>query len=156
MTAHAILPSSGLGTPETYLNDQRAAEETFAQPLMAGVHFYAGVDSPPVNEFGLHGTWNVTTQSATPESSGASITGRFQAAHVYLVLTSAGDQPRTVRVLLDGHPISARSAGADVHGAAVTVVGQRLYGLVSLPTAQQHTITLDIPPGVSAYDFTFG
>jgi hypothetical protein len=36
------------------------------------------------------------------------------------------------------------------------VSGQRLYSLVSLPQAEQHAFTLQIPPGVSAYDFTFG
>jgi cytochrome c biogenesis protein CcdA/thiol-disulfide isomerase/thioredoxin len=154
MTAHAILPSAGLATPETYLNDQRS--QGFAQSLQAGVHLYAGVSNPDVNEFGLRGTWKVTSESATPVSSGASITGGFQAAHVYLVLTSAGNQPRSLRVLLDGHPIPAADAGADVHDGVVTVRGQRLYSLVSLPAAQVHTVTLDIPPGISAYDFTFG
>jgi cytochrome c biogenesis protein CcdA/thiol-disulfide isomerase/thioredoxin len=154
MTAQAIIPSSGLATPETYLDFQRG--QGFAQPLMSGTHFYPGVIDPPVNGWGLHGTWQVTKQSASPTGPGASITGRFQAAHVYLVLTSAGAIPRTVRVLLNGRPISAAQAGADVKGGLVTVRGQRLYSLVSLPTAQRQTITLDVPPGVSAYDFTFG
>jgi thiol-disulfide isomerase/thioredoxin len=153
MSAHAIMPSSGLGTPETYLDPQRA--QGFAQRLQYGTHSYAGVLDPQVNEFGLHGTWTITSQSATPASSGASISGGFQAAHAYLVMTSAG-QPRTVRVLLDGHPISAADSGADVHNGLVTVSGQRLYSLVSLPQAEQHAFTLQIPPGVSAYDFTFG
>ena len=107
MTAHAIMPSSGLGTPETYLDAQR--NQGFAQPLRSGTHFYPGVASPSLNEFGLHGTWTVTNQSATPRSLGATITGRFQAAHAYLVLTSAGDRPRSVRVSLDGHPIARRA-----------------------------------------------
>jgi len=154
MTAHAIMPSSGLGTPETYLNAERG--QSLAQPLRKGTSFYAGVRAPALNEFGLHGTWTVTSQSSTPASPGATITGRFQAAHAYLVLTSAGNLPRSVRVLLDGQPISASAAGADVHGGLVTVRGQRLYGLVSLPDAEQHTLTLEVPPGVSAYDFTFG
>ncbi len=139
MTATAIMPSSGLGTPETYLDPQRA--QGFAQPLQSGTHFYPGVLDPPVNEFGLHGTWKVTSQSATPVSGGANITGRFQAAHVYLVLTSAGNMPRRVRVLLNGRPISPGDAGADVHGGYVTVTGQRLYALVSLsqrPAADDH------------------
>jgi hypothetical protein len=59
-------------------------------------------------------------------------------------------------VLLDGHAIGAHEAGADVHGGAVTVRGQRLYSLVSLPTAEQRAVTIEVPPGVSAYDFTFG
>jgi cytochrome c biogenesis protein CcdA/thiol-disulfide isomerase/thioredoxin len=154
MSAHAIVPSSGLGTSETYLDAQR--NQGFAQPLQSGTHFYPGVDSPSLNEFGLHGTWTVTNQSATPRSLGANITGRFQAAHAYLVLTSVGNLPRSVHISLDGHSIAAAQAGADVHAGVVTVRGQRLYALVSLPDAQQHTLTLQIPPGVTAYDFTFG
>jgi thiol-disulfide isomerase/thioredoxin len=154
MTATAIMPSTQLATPETYLNPDRA--QGFAQPLQAGTHLYAGVTNPQLNEFGLRGTWSITSQSASPVSAGASIIGRFQAGHVYLVLTSAGNQQRSGRVLLDGHPISAADAGGDVHGGVVTVSGQRLYSLVSLPSAGQHTLTVQLPPGVSAYDFTFG
>ncbi|HEY1591886.1 MAG TPA: cytochrome c biogenesis protein DipZ [Solirubrobacteraceae bacterium] len=154
MTATAIMPSAGLNTPETYLDDQRA--QGFAQQPQSGVHFYAGVTNPQLNEFGLHGTWRVNDQAATAVSSGASIAAGFQAAHVYLVLTSSGNTPRSVRVLLDGRPISARAAGADVHGGSVTVTGQRLYSLVSLRSAAQHALTVEVPPGVSAYDFTFG
>jgi len=38
----------------------------------------------------------------------------------------------------------------------VTVRGQRLYSLVSAPDDETATITVQLPPGVSAYDFTFG
>ncbi len=38
----------------------------------------------------------------------------------------------------------------------MTVRGQLLYSLVHLPSAQQHVLTVEVPPGVSAYDFTFG
>jgi cytochrome c biogenesis protein CcdA/thiol-disulfide isomerase/thioredoxin len=154
MTATAIMPSTGLGTPETYLDFQRAMG--FAQPLMQGTHFYPGVISPQLNQFALHGTWNVGSQSATPTSSGATIQARFQAAHAYLVLTSTGNVPRQVHVLIDGRPVAASQAGADVHGGVVTVTGQRLYALFSRPQAEQHALTLQVPRGVSAYDFTFG
>jgi cytochrome c biogenesis protein CcdA/thiol-disulfide isomerase/thioredoxin len=154
MGATAITPSAGLNTPETYLDAERASG--FAQPLRPGVHFYAGVINPPLNEFALHGTWRVGSQSSTPSSSGAAIEAGFQAAHVYLVLTSTGGVPRQVHVLLDGRPVPARAAGPDVRDGAVVVRGQRLYSLVSLPNAQQHSLTLQVPPGVSAYDFTFG
>ena len=154
MTAHAIMPSTGLETPETYINPQRA--QGWAQPLKFGTHSYSGVSGLQLNEFALKGIWDIKAQSAAPVSNGATVTGGFQAAHVYLVMTSAGNTPRTVRVMLDGHPISAADSGADVHGGQVTVQGQRLYSLVSLPSAQPHYFTLQIPPGVSAYDFTFG
>ena len=111
---------------------------------------------PILNEFGLHGTWNATSQSISPAANGASITARVQAAHVYLVMTSNDNKPRTARVLVNGKPIPAAQAGSDVHHGLVTVKGQRLYSLVSLPGDQQQTFTVQIPPGISAYDFTFG
>jgi cytochrome c biogenesis protein CcdA/thiol-disulfide isomerase/thioredoxin len=155
MTATAIMPSKGLATPETYLDSERS--QGFAQPLRTGTHFYPGVIDPQPDEFGLHGTWKVDGQSSTPVSSGAYVIGRFQAAHVYLVLTSAGNLPRAVKVLLDGKPITARDAGADVRpGGLVTVRGQRLYSLVSAPADVTATIKVLVPPTVSAYDFTFG
>ncbi|HEY2769316.1 MAG TPA: cytochrome c biogenesis protein CcdA [Solirubrobacteraceae bacterium] len=155
MTAHAQVASSQLGTPETYLDDRPS--QSFSPPLQSGTHAYPGFSAPPgVNEFALKGTWTVTAQSATAAGSGASITGGVQAAKVYLVMTSAGNAPRRVRILLDGKPIPSREAGADVHGDVVTVRGQRLYSLVSLPRAEQHAVTVQVPPGVSAYDFTFG
>jgi cytochrome c biogenesis protein CcdA/thiol-disulfide isomerase/thioredoxin len=158
MAAHAVMPSADLQTPETYLDPQRAgaAQEPMAQPIQPGVHFYPGVLEPVLNEFGLHGTWNADSQAVTPVSSGASITGRFQAAHVYLVMTSAGNVPRSARVLINGRPIPRAEQGADVHGGLVTVRGQRLYSLVSLPSDARQTLTIQIPPGISAYDFTFG
>jgi cytochrome c biogenesis protein CcdA/thiol-disulfide isomerase/thioredoxin len=154
MTAHAVIPSAQLATPETYLDDQRA--QGFNPPLASGVADYPGASSLAVNEFALKGRWNVNSESATPQGPGAEIQARFQAAGVYLVLTSAGNAPRQARVLLDGRPISVAQAGKDVHGGLVTVSGQRLYALVSLPSAQQHSLTVQLPPGVSAYDFTFG
>ncbi|HEY5431119.1 MAG TPA: cytochrome c biogenesis protein CcdA [Solirubrobacteraceae bacterium] len=154
MTAHALTPSANLETPETYLNPQRA--QGFAQALHSSQHFYPGVISPILNEFGLHGYWNVSSQSVTATKSGDTITGRFQAAHVYLVMTSADNKPRTATVLINGQPITAAQSGADVHQGRVTVAGQRLYSLVSLPRDEAQTITIGIPPGVSAYDFTFG
>jgi cytochrome c biogenesis protein CcdA/thiol-disulfide isomerase/thioredoxin len=154
MTATAIMPSHNLGTPETYLNTQRS--EGLAQPIKSGTHVYAGVLAPILNEFGLHGTWTATSESVTPAATGAFINGRFQAAHVYLVMTSTDNQPRTARVLLNGKPIQPADAGSDVHNGLVTVRGQRLYSLISLPTDQQQTFTIQIPPGISAYDFTFG
>ncbi|HTX32301.1 MAG TPA: cytochrome c biogenesis protein CcdA [Solirubrobacteraceae bacterium] len=154
MSATAIMPSAGLATPETYLDDQRSTG--FAEPPEAGVHIYPGIGTPALNEFALRGAWRVTSEFVTPAAAGAAIQGGVQAAHVYLVMTSAGNTPRTVRVLLDGRPIPSSAAGTDVHGGQVTVSGQRLYSLVSLPQAEFHSLTVEIPPGVEAYDFTFG
>ncbi len=154
MTAKAIVPSAKLATRETYLNVDRA--QGFVTPLRSGVNSYPGAGNLMLNEFALRGRWSIGKQSATAAGPGASIQARVQAANVYLVLTSPGDRPAQVRVLLDGHPITPTDAGTDVHGAQVTVTGQRLYSLVSLRGAEQHSLTVQLPAGVSAYDFTFG
>ncbi|MBV9801836.1 MAG: hypothetical protein JO130_01535, partial [Solirubrobacterales bacterium] len=155
MTASAIMPSAGLGTPETYLDTQR--QSGFLEPLGPGIREYPGVTGGlSLNHFALKGAWNVSSESITPAASGASITGSVQAAKVYLVLTSAGNLPRQGRVLLDGQPLPNAHAGADVRNGVVTITGQRLYSLISFPDAEQFTFTVQLPRGVSAYDFTFG
>ncbi len=154
MSAHAIMPSSNLQTPETYLSPDRA--QGFAQPLKSGVHVYGSLPYVHPNQFALKGTWSINSQDATPVSAGATIQAGFDAASVYLVMTSSGNVPRSVGVLLDGKPIRPADAGTDVHAGTVTVQGQRLYSLVSLRSDEFHDLTLQVPPGVSAYDFTFG
>jgi hypothetical protein len=61
-----------------------------------------------------------------------------------------------VRVLLDGKPVPARFAGADVRDGAATIRRQRLYRLVELPRPGRHVLTLEFDPGASGYAFTFG
>jgi thiol-disulfide isomerase/thioredoxin len=158
-TAHAIMPSATPVTPETYLNPNQYQQygQTFAQPVQSGTRHYTGSSHVALNEFALRGYWSITSESATPVQPGASIDAGVQAARTYLVMTSSGNVPRTGRVLLDGKPIPAADAGSDVKaGGTFTVTGQRLYSLVSLPGAQQHVVTVQVPAGVSAYDFTFG
>ena len=154
MTAGAIIASAGLGTPETYLDDQRT--QGFVTPILSGVRNYPGASTVGLNQFALKGIWWATSESLTPVGGISSITGSVQAAKVYLVLTSADNVPRKARVLLDGQPLPDAHAGADVKNGIVTVTGQRLYSLISFPTAQRFTFTVQLPPGVSAYDFTFG
>jgi cytochrome c biogenesis protein CcdA/thiol-disulfide isomerase/thioredoxin len=156
MTAHAILPSSELGTAETYLNPER--EQGFSTTFTSGVHTYSLLPESKLhlNEFSLGGAFDIGSESITPSGSSAEIEGGIQAQHEYLVMTSSGNVPRSGEVLLDGRPIPNKYAGADVHNGRFTVVGQRLYSLVSFPADEQAIVTVVIPHGVSAYDFTFG
>jgi cytochrome c biogenesis protein CcdA/thiol-disulfide isomerase/thioredoxin len=149
-----VLPSQQT-TPETYLGTERA-EGWIDQPKN-GEHDYgvAPGGSLALNDFALSGTWQIGGQPATAVAN-AGIDVEFQAKHVYLVLSSEGERPRSVRVLLDGRPIAAAAAGSDVHDARVTVRGQRLYTLVSLAHAGRHRLSLRLQPGVTGYAFTFG
>jgi hypothetical protein len=149
-----VVPSQ-LTTPETYLGTARAMG-WFHAPK-AGLHDYGGpvTGELSLNQFAYSGTWKISDQPATAVSS-AAIDVESQAKNVYLVLSSPGERPLPVQVLLDGRPVAARDAGADVHGGVVTVRGQRLYTLVSLRRSERHHLTLRLAPGISGYAFTFG
>ncbi len=147
-------PSNGLATPETYLGYERA-ERFLPSPLRRGTALYPGVDELPPLHFALSGTWNVAGESATA-LDGAAIDARVTARKVFLVLSSEGGRPREVEVLLDGEPVGAAEAGADVRGGRVRVREERLYRLVALDRVEDRRLTLRVPRGVTGYAFTFG
>jgi cytochrome c biogenesis protein CcdA/thiol-disulfide isomerase/thioredoxin len=154
--AHARVEraSAETTTPETYLGYERA-EGFLPGPLRPGLGRYSGVkDLPPVR-FALSGTWDVTKEAAKAVTD-AQIDGRVTARKVFLVLSSEGERPREVEVLIDGKPITASEAGDDVRAGRVTVSAERLYRLVSLDRVEDRLVTLRLPPGVSGYAFTFG
>jgi len=149
-----VVPSSQT-TPETYLGRRRAQGWLAGQPL-PGRRTYPAVEAKlPLNAFAYGGTWRVGPEAATAVS-GATIDAEVQAKNVYVVLSSAGGRPRGVQVLLDGRPVGARDAGADVRDGRATIRDQRLYALVSLPRDERHRLTLRLAPGVSGFAFTFG
>jgi hypothetical protein len=149
-----VVPSE-VATPETYLGTARA--QGWINGPKTGTHNYG----PPttselqLNAFSYSGIWEIDAQPATA-GTGAGVDLEFAAKHAYLVLSSPHEEPLNVEVLLDGKPIPAKYAGADVHNSIVTVRRQRLYSLVSLPGDQQHRLSLRFAPGISAYAFTFG
>jgi cytochrome c biogenesis protein CcdA/thiol-disulfide isomerase/thioredoxin len=149
----AIEPSATLTTPETYLGAARAERFTNAM-LSPGLHDFSAPGPPPPNEFAFRGSWRIAFDSATA-ASGASLDLNFGARRVYLVLGSPGHS-RRMRVLLDGRPIAAADAGADVRDGVVTVTGHRLYDLVDLPRVGHHLLSLEPEAGVEGYAFTFG
>jgi cytochrome c biogenesis protein CcdA/thiol-disulfide isomerase/thioredoxin len=149
-----VVPSE-IATPETYLG--RARGEGWLSGPQAGLHDYG---PPPagelqLNQFAFSGIWHTEEQPATA-IAGAGIDAEFQAKDVYLVLSSQGERPRRLQVLLDGRPIPAADAGSDVHSGYVTVTRQRLYTLASLRGDQRHRLGLRFQPGISGYAFTFG
>ncbi len=152
--ADVVTPSE-VATPETYLGTNRA--QGWRNGPRSGLHDYGTsvATELALNEFDYSGTWNIAAQPATAVSS-AGIDTEFEAKNVYLVLSSAGEKPRQVQVLLDGKSIPDKYAGADVHDGVLTVRNERLYSLVSLPGDQRHRLSLRFAPGVSGYAFTFG
>ena len=128
-------------TPETYLGVQRA--QGWATPPRPGTDAYAGRPTTHA-PFALGGTWKIDKEAAEAVRD-ATIDATFTARKVYLVLSSRGERPRDVEVLVDGKPTRR-----------VTVRRQRLYELVSLPRAGEHRLSLRFEPGLAGYAFTFG
>jgi cytochrome c biogenesis protein CcdA/thiol-disulfide isomerase/thioredoxin len=153
--AHAPVQSvTGLATPETYLGSARA-ERFDNGTIRDGVHDYgSAAAAPALNHLAYRGTWGITSEGAVA-GPGARLFLHFQARDVYLVLGSP-DRPRSMQVLLDGRPVSASTAGADVHGGVAQIGAQRLYRLVSLPNAGDHKLELRPANGTRGYAFTFG
>ncbi len=143
-----------LATPETYLGALRA--DGWVQPPHPGELDFDSPDTSDlsINDFAYDGPWTIDKESATSKN-GSVINLRFQAKSVYLVLGADG-APAPIDVLLDGKPISDADAGDDVKNGRAEISRQRLYRLVELPEAGDHTLTLRFAPGISGYAFTFG
>jgi cytochrome c biogenesis protein CcdA/thiol-disulfide isomerase/thioredoxin len=150
-----VVTPSEIATPETYMGTARG--EGWIDGPKTGTHDYGPPPSGELalNDFAYSGTWKIGTQPAEAISN-AGVDLEFKAKDVYLVLSSPGERPLPVQVLLDGHPIPASQAGSDVHDGVVTVRRERLYSLVSLSGDQQHRLSLRFADGVTGYDFTFG
>ncbi len=155
-TAHAApvgaITAAADITPESYLGANRAERFTNGQ-ITDSPQDFGTPRAPGPDELAYSGRWNIGREAAISE--GGSLSLSFKAQHVYLVMGGSGGVHH-VRVLLDGKPIPASEAGADVHEASVNPSSERLYTLVSLPGVQRHTLTLEPQAGTRLYDFTFG
>jgi cytochrome c biogenesis protein CcdA/thiol-disulfide isomerase/thioredoxin len=142
-------------TPESYLGSARA--QGFVNgPIASGTRVFELPPSGLVDDsLAFEGTWRITPSSATAVSR-SRLHVSFGAQRVFLVLGSHGRRPSDVGVLLDGKPVSDPVAGDDVRGGVATIRGQRLYRLIDLPRTERHVLTLEVPPSVSGYAFTFG
>jgi cytochrome c biogenesis protein CcdA/thiol-disulfide isomerase/thioredoxin len=142
-------------TPESYLGAARA-DRFVNGPIRPGVRaFELPADGVPLNGLAYGGTWSIADDGATAVRDARLELG-FAAQRVFLVLGSRGGRPRDVRVLLDGDPLPDALAGRDVRAGRLTVRGERLYRLVDLGAPGERRLTLELPPGVSGYAFTFG
>jgi thiol-disulfide isomerase/thioredoxin len=149
-----------LRSPETYVGYAKASN--FASPggsLEGVAKLYRAAPTLRLNHWGLAGLWSVAGEFATLNEASGSISLRFHARDLHLVLgPSSQGQPVRFRVKLDGV-----SPGAD-HGVDIDAEGwgqvqePRLYQLVrqARPVADRIFEIEFLDPGVRAYVFTFG
>jgi thiol-disulfide isomerase/thioredoxin len=137
-----------LASPETYLGYARGERRDDGSAGRLAL-----------NQWALAGDWSVGEEAAVLEAAGGSITYRFQARDLNLVLAPpASGAPVRFAVKLDGQP------PGDAHGLDVDESGEgavaepRMYQLVRQPgaVAQRDFEIAFLDPGVRAYVFTFG
>jgi len=144
-------------TQETYLGTERGstAEE--------GQQTYAPRE-PRLHQPALGGTWQGEPQWIRSVSPDASLTLRYLAREVNLVMATGlpGGAPIDVTVELDGKPVAEgfRTADTKVDDKGATYVrvqASDLYRLAFGPRVEEHTLRLTPrTPGLEAFAFTFG
>ena len=159
-TRGASAAASGeAATRETYVGFGRGAN--FASPggfVHGKPTSYSVPASMALGQWAYGGQWTVELSRGRLNAAGGSVTMRFKARDLHLVLGSPDGKPIRFRVTLDG-----KAPGAD-HGMDIDAAGNgqvtdhRLYQLIRQKDgAAERTFTITfIDPGVEAYAFTFG
>jgi thiol-disulfide isomerase/thioredoxin len=147
-----------LWSPENYLGSERA--ENFASPngaVLGTRHAYTAPARLRLNQWALSGEWAVAREAAVLHRAGGTITCRFRARDLHLVLAPIGEAVR-FRVCLDGQPpAAAHGIDVDERGNG-TITQPRLHQLIRQPGPVAE-LTFEITfldPGIGAYAFTFG
>ena len=147
-------------SPETYIGYARA--QNFAS--LEGINqddpqVYRTPSELKLNQWAFAGKWKDEDQVATSVDPGASISFRFHARDLHLVLGPGRDgKPVRFRVTLDGQaPGADHGMDTDADGYGV-VTEDRLYQLVRQRSSiHDRTFRIEfLVPGVRAYSFTFG
>jgi hypothetical protein len=149
-----------LKSPENYVGYERT--ENFASPggaVLDKPRMYEAPARLRLNEWALSGDWTVKKDASALNKPNGSITYRFHARDLHLVMGPAA--PGTFvkfRVRIDGQPPgAAHGVDVDEQGAG-TVTEQRMYQLIRQPQPiadRQFEIEF-FGSGVEAFSFTFG
>jgi cytochrome c biogenesis protein CcdA/thiol-disulfide isomerase/thioredoxin len=156
----AAADANDVQSPETYVGYARA--QNFASPdgfNQDDPQVYRTPTALTLNQWALAGKWKDEDQLATSLAAGDSISYRFHARDLHLVLgPSADGKPVRFRVTLDGQaPGANHGVDTDAEGYGV-VTGDRLYQLIRQQgSIHDRTFRIEfLVPGVRAYSFTFG
>ena len=145
-------------SPETYVGYGRGANFASGNVHMDESADYKTAFPLRLNQWGLDGHWTIAEEKSALDAAGGSITYRFHARDLHLVLGPGPDgKPVRFQVTLDGQAPGA-SHGVDIDAAGNgTVTGQRLYQLIRAGVPGDHTFVIRFQdPGVQAFAFTFG
>jgi len=158
--AMAAPDQQNIRSSETYIGYRRAEHfasmESISQDAAKG---YTARPRLTLNQWALGGKWKVGPEDAQLQAASGTITFRFHARDLHLVLGPSKDgKPIRFKVKLDGTaPGDDRGSDSDASGAG-TVQGNRLYQLIRQKgTVEDRTFEIEfLDPGVQAFAFTFG
>lgn len=110
------------------------------------------------DKFYLGGTWNIDKEYAENISAPAKLDFKFNSKEVYLVASGDADlNEKEIEVYLDGSMVTDALSGEDVKMGVAKLKESRLYHLISLPIAGEHTLEIIFKnPNTRIYTFTFG
>ena len=154
----AAADRKSLKSPETYIGYGRA--DRFVSPggIARDTAKTYALAPMALNQWALGGRWVVSRENGRTLGAGSTISYRFRARDLHIVLGSASGRPVRFRITIDGAP-PGRDAGLDVSPDGIgQVADQRLYQLVRQKGAvreRRFAITFD-GQGVEAFAFTFG
>ena len=140
-------------TPETYLGYDRAARFMNTKQFVADKPVtYTMAQSLNSDSWSLGGRWQVGDESSQSLAQGATLTLKFSARQVYLVMS--GPPGARIDVAVTGQPTPG---GKESKNSSVTIDGPRLYTVVGLNQFMtDQTLQLTFPAGVTITAFTFG
>ncbi len=141
----------GWGRADAYVNDNHIQNDQFAE--------YQFMGNLPDDGVGITGNWQVSREYIQSGKNDATLSFRFLAHQVYLVMDNGeGKPPAKVQVLMDGKPLPQKYWTSDMDSEGNIVVdGPRKYDAVDLKNEYgRHTLQFIFPSGVMAFAFTFG
>lgn len=149
-----------IGSPETYLGYVRG--ERFNQEIKTDIDTtYVIPNNPAINQASFGGRWRVEHESARVVEQNASLTYRFLASAVHLVMGSTNGAIR-VRVTLNGAPIPPPARPAEmreINGETILMVnGKDLYTLIDQKGIyKEGLLQIEfLDAGADVFAFTFG
>jgi hypothetical protein len=158
--AEAPADWASLDSPESYVGYERATG--FASPsglIFDKPHIYSAPAALGRNQWSLSGDWSIGNASARLNAPAGSISFRFHARDLHLVMGPPAAHPAVrFSVRLDGEP-PGRAHGVDVDGNGNGVADyQRMHQLIRQPDKiGDRLFEIDfLDPGVEAFVFTFG
>ena len=142
--------------PDIFLGSERINDFLVGRNLREGRYELTETAEVPTGMVSLGGNWAVNSEGATAGEK-ASLTCRFHAANVYLVLRP-GKGSAEVDVFLDGKVADEENSGTDAKGGIIKAGHDGIYHVLSsIDPRTSRLLRLEFPnAGTEIYEIEFG